>query len=1205
MAALALGAIGGYFFGPLGFLIGSFIGNLLFPQKQEGPRLTDLKLHNSGNGLMIPISYGSMRLPGIVIYMSDLREHAHHSGGKGGPDVTTYTYSASFAEYICEGVIDTVKRIWADGKLIYDATNPDLSTLPCVVYQGTETQIADPTMEAELGVGNVPGYRGIAYVMFDDWDLSPYGNRIPNLNFEVATLPPLLSIVQSNYNATPLHTYVGLALPLIWNSTQIVIAGENFSDSKTTAVVVPYNFDSSTLLQTSAYTPPPALSFPCYWAGISPTALGIGNYVYADGHSTPMWRADAPGTELLGSGPNYLAGNIIYTGSVTTITHPGPVYEPTDPAKFLHNAGVTDGLYLNGSCFSQDGKTLYVFTAPSNTLFCDTWWKIVDGLVVSHGTISPPLALEAMSGNAQPHGVPGDGSVMSINVAENGGQYIWYHDGASGGVRIFEFVSGNLQDWGHGSLTIPWPTGAGQGIEAGMINISDGYTALARGHSVVVLSRFGPSGGIPLSDIVQDQSERAGLTGPQIDVSQLTDIVDGYAITQQQDVRQNITPLQSAYYFDGVESSGVMKFVKRGLPAVLTIPDNDLAAQTTNAQAPALITVKRVQEVDLPQFLTVKYVAGASNYETGVQFSQRQTVESQKTQTIDLLINMSDSKGKQVVNTLLFNGWVERMLFTILASRKYLYLEPTDVVIAHGYELRIMEKKETTAGLVQFDGPAAVTGLWTQGPTGVTPTAGTTVPGTVPQDTDLVLMDISLINDTDNVDGIYAAMAGAKDATWRGANLYKSIDGGNTFSQVAASGPANVIGSASTALDDFGGGNMFDELNSVTVVIGVGGGTLSSASEQAVLNGANEALLGQEILQFKNANLIAANTYVLTGLLRGRRGTEWRTNSHVSGEIFVLSPFIDVPGTFADLGQTRAYKAVTFGNSLAATQVNNFMNNGGRLRCYSPTQLAGGVNTAGDIVIDWVRRTRIGGQWQDYSEVQLGEASEQYVLQIWDSTFTVCARVVTGLTSPTFTYTSAMQVTDFGAQQQTIYVTVGQIGAFGLGVQAHAIIAGAGASVNTPLSPKQPYNTTPPPTPASAGCQVSGSVQTDTVTWGSAGTQQIFSASDFGQNDAWVLKFVVPSTPGAWIVTVEAVEYGGPPTPRDAAFSLSPCGVPVTPFMAAAGDVGISMTFCSGLTNNPNNFFQVQSSTTYYLTITTEFGVSPMLANVTFKAKAN
>ena len=35
----------------------------------------------------------------------------------------------------------------------------------------------------------MPAYRGIAYVVIEDLDLTPYGNRVPQFNFEVFRPP--------------------------------------------------------------------------------------------------------------------------------------------------------------------------------------------------------------------------------------------------------------------------------------------------------------------------------------------------------------------------------------------------------------------------------------------------------------------------------------------------------------------------------------------------------------------------------------------------------------------------------------------------------------------------------------------------------------------------------------------------------------------------------------------------------------------------------------------------------------------------------------------------------------------------------------------------------------------------------------------------------------------------------------------------------
>ncbi|MDZ7905068.1 MAG: hypothetical protein U5N55_04325 [Cypionkella sp.] len=80
---------------------------------------------------------------------------------------------------LCEGVITRIGRIWADGNEIAPRS------LTLRLYRGTQTQSADPKMEAVEGAGNVPAYRGLAYVVIEDLQLAAYGNRVPQFSFEV------------------------------------------------------------------------------------------------------------------------------------------------------------------------------------------------------------------------------------------------------------------------------------------------------------------------------------------------------------------------------------------------------------------------------------------------------------------------------------------------------------------------------------------------------------------------------------------------------------------------------------------------------------------------------------------------------------------------------------------------------------------------------------------------------------------------------------------------------------------------------------------------------------------------------------------------------------------------------------------------------------------------------------------------------------
>jgi hypothetical protein len=168
-------AAGSFIGGPIGAAVGGTIGNAvgwwLFPEQitAEGPRLSELTVQASTYGVTVPVVYGQWRLTGNIIWAADIREtrQERDAGGKGGPQQTqvSYTYDASFAVGLCEGPIAGVLRIWADSRLVYDVSaTADAEAVAAsinvgdviTVYTGTQTQMPDPTIEAALGVGNVP-----------------------------------------------------------------------------------------------------------------------------------------------------------------------------------------------------------------------------------------------------------------------------------------------------------------------------------------------------------------------------------------------------------------------------------------------------------------------------------------------------------------------------------------------------------------------------------------------------------------------------------------------------------------------------------------------------------------------------------------------------------------------------------------------------------------------------------------------------------------------------------------------------------------------------------------------------------------------------------------------------------------------------------------------------------------------------------------
>lgn len=218
---------------------------------------------------------------------------------------------------------------------------------------------------------------------------------------------------------------------------------------------------------------------------------------------------------------------------------------------------------------------------------------------------------------------------------------------------------------------------------------------------------------------------------------------------------------------------------------------------------------------------------------------------------------------------------------------------------------------------------------------------------------------------------------GSASAGWTGASLYLD-QGDGALAPLGASGRDRaVLGTALTALP-FASPLLFDRQGSVEIQLAGHDQQLPQASQRQLALGANRALLGSEIIQYASAEPLGSGRWHLSGLWRGRGGTEAALGSHVAGEAFllldgtgaILDPAVigNVPGT--QIMALGLGDEVPVGSSIALAGIG--------LRPLSPVHGAAASLPGGDLRLSWVRRARGAWRWENGTDTPLNEQGELY-----------------------------------------------------------------------------------------------------------------------------------------------------------------------------------------------------------------------------------
>lgn len=262
-----------------------------------------------------------------------------------------------------------------------------------------------------------------------------------------------------------------------------------------------------------------------------------------------------------------------------------------------------------------------------------------------------------------------------------------------------------------------------------------------------------------------------------------------------------------------------------------------------------------------------------------------------------------------------------------------------------------------------------------------------------------------------------AACVRGKDSLWSGCQLFESEDQDFGYQPRNRIVDEAVMGNVKI-LPLFGGNRYVLDNDSVVEVELLKDWTLESVTEQAMLNGRNRFLFGEEIIGVQNWELISENTstgirrYRGTTLLRGLLNTF--AIAHVENERFV---WLDGPGiTFIPISTSRIsqpiyVKLVSYGGAVEEAVGELFTPDGCNIKPFRVVGIVGTRDGSNNLTITWSRQSRRHIQAIDQN-APLDEEVEQYYVRPLLTADAVESLRQFIVSTPTCTYSAAEQTAD-------------------------------------------------------------------------------------------------------------------------------------------------------------------------------------------------
>jgi len=494
----------------------------------------------------------------------------------------------------------------------------------------------------------------------------------------------------------------------------------------------------------------------------------------------------------------------------------------------------------------------------------------------------------------------------------------------------------------------------------------------------------GRAGNAPAAETIRRRLlSHYGYAPDDFDLTRCFGQADGLILPGPLSFREVLGTWETALRLDASEYGGVFRVASRAAAVAVA----DYLPEDLVEDGPSdLYTITRTSQEETPRAAVIRYSDTDRDYQRGAARATIRENPGQAEAEAELALVSDLDRMTNVVEVMLraaadLREGVEFALppSSTLEPGQVFTLTPVD-----GRPIRFIadritrgEARRVKASLYSGTVFGSVGGPGRTTPAIVTPASETAVP---------YFLDLPLLPGVEMED--HQGLVAFLSEPWPGGvEFYRSSDQETGYGLNLRTGLAATVGETVATLLPGRVGLWSLE----TLEVRLSSGALVSRPADDVLAGANAMAVEHgpgkwEVLQFRDATLVAADTWHLTGLLRGQLGTEWVRDPGglPSGARVVLLDAAAIPVEMQaeDIGRLFWWRAMPTGQDPAEAEEIAHTYQGVARRPLSPVHLKADLSGS-TLSLTWIRRTRVGGDpWPDTGDVPLGETFERYLVEV-------------------------------------------------------------------------------------------------------------------------------------------------------------------------------------------------------------------------------